>query len=65
MVVTIAMVIANVCFSRHHKADLESSISDIHTLATLTHLVAKNWTKHLQSNMSITYPELKQDFKMP
>jgi hypothetical protein len=40
-------------------------MSGIQTLAALTHLVAKNWTEHLQSNLSTTCLELKQDFKMP
>jgi hypothetical protein len=41
MVVTIAAVIKNVCFSRRRKADLVSFRSCIETLGCLTHLVAQ------------------------
>jgi hypothetical protein len=40
MAVTVAMVIENVCLSRHRKADLISFRSCIQTLASLTHFVA-------------------------
>jgi hypothetical protein len=41
MVVTVATVIKNVCFSRHRKANLESSRIGIQTLASPTHRVAQ------------------------
>jgi hypothetical protein len=63
MAVTIATVIRNVCLSRHWKADLKSFISDIQTLATLTHLPAQkpDRTPAIQSvhNVSRTEAELQ------
>jgi hypothetical protein len=47
------------CLSRHRKVDLISFRSCIRTLASHTHSRAQKLTEHLQSNLSITYPELK------
>jgi hypothetical protein len=41
MAVTVAMVIKNVCSSRHLKTNLESSRIGIQTLASITHLLAQ------------------------
>jgi hypothetical protein len=60
MAITVAMIIKNVCLSRRRKADLESSRIDIHTLASLTHLVAQkpDQTSAVQSVHNLSRTEI-------
>jgi hypothetical protein len=63
--VTIALVIKNVCLSRCRKTDLVTSRTGAQTPTSFTHLMAKNLTNHLSTNLSIVCLELKHGFKNP
>jgi hypothetical protein len=63
--VTVAPIIKNVCLSRCQKVELATSRTCAQTQTSFTHLMAKNLTNHLSTNLSIVCPELKLGFNNP